>query len=1296
MQGQPSGHEEQNSPVTSPSTKAIMDDSTPSTAVSAVPQVRSRITVVCAECKRLKLKCDRRTPCGSCTKRDTVARCVYSPAAAEKVDLHSINNRLIQVEALLAMITAGKTPPPFQSSYPLRQVLLTSTSHSGATRPSHIAVSNTTSPISIRMHDLVNVWMAHCQLDLVSPGSSKYEIPLDGPYVKQEPTPLELLQPSGFYDDNGPSTISTKIKSTTTQDLPPLHLYHTTAQPHEETSHPSQTSYFSELNGAQGDSTSIQQFNFHTAVCRPPSATPGVFSHLPPPPIRTRLLVSARSANPHLSLLIHWTRVIELADPAIAAAREEKERQKNLANTIFGARGAPSALPALTSTAATNLPLFACMCYLLALGALEQPSSVAADHSFLYALAGQAMGVWEEYTDATETAEASETEEDGDVSVEANKTTQEKEKQDLDHVVALLLQVKYLLRVGPSTASKDPLTAVFPLIGKLVNTARGLGLARDPEEDVGVRRSPKADERRRVIWWDIMYHDIFTSDVLEHAPILSTYSYTTKIPAVARSRPQPSSSSCCRVTDDYDCDSAGGAADKSVDREDEDSLLQRRPILARLDAAPKGILSCMIPPPNAKAKAKTLSPDQDDSDTGFFGVRCRLVRLAQSLKHRLANPGCDCCSCGSGYTLDQAAKLESEIRSWTADLPSSLRLETSSSTIPPSLQSPKHTAIAAELAVLANRMIIAVYVPLMRPSQDSATTSNTNVYSAAHAWTPVSRATTDAAQGVVRASLVLHRLAQGGSWMPFMGGYYPLQKAVIDALVICAHAGFVATKPGRAPALMEEVGIALELLDTMRTLDGQTAQLLASLRRRIESGDCAGKTEENLLKRKHDALEISSQEIAHSSFPMEGVKGGEQRQNNRPTPPPPLQQQQQHQPMIQRPPPQRHQSISRAKGSDKKHSKKGPSMYPAVGFRDRGKDNAPWAAKKVNGSQNKERQNISEPRPGDYPSLSSPAQDSHPKFEPAPQSAVHVQQTVDLENGHRSRSSSISQMSHPQVVEYSASYAQEQDKDTHQSLRRRFSVHDIGVHQQQQQPPEMLQESYAVPPSTQYMPSQQPSSSSSFEVPHSHEQSSRSFDQSSNSSDGVYGSPSSPYPISSAPLSTASSPYCPPPAHQQAPMGYSSITHDPTAPNFVSQPPTSSPPDYYQMSNKYGASYEAHMVQQPQNLGVGTVDTAMPIQSQMSVGEAMVTQQSVPSTPAYETTQQVVYDTKSPLELAQQEMQMRRYQVANEHASPLIHTTLNTSAPQTWPPMPHYMTPSQATVEPQDRQYWTTGQAYYQ
>ncbi|EPS96404.1 hypothetical protein FOMPIDRAFT_1091714, partial [Fomitopsis schrenkii] len=60
--------------------------------------IRSRITV----CKRLKLKCDRRTPCSSCLKRDTVPRCIYSQAAAEKIDVQSLHNRILVLEGLFA------------------------------------------------------------------------------------------------------------------------------------------------------------------------------------------------------------------------------------------------------------------------------------------------------------------------------------------------------------------------------------------------------------------------------------------------------------------------------------------------------------------------------------------------------------------------------------------------------------------------------------------------------------------------------------------------------------------------------------------------------------------------------------------------------------------------------------------------------------------------------------------------------------------------------------------------------------------------------------------------------------------------------------------------------------------------------------------------------------------------------------------------------------------------------------------------------------------------------------------
>ncbi|EJU01321.1 hypothetical protein DACRYDRAFT_52998, partial [Dacryopinax primogenitus] len=69
--------------------------------------IRSRITV----CKRLKLKCDRRVPCGSCVKRDTTNRCQYTAAASEKIDVTTLHNRLTRVEDDLRELRAGSFRP---------------------------------------------------------------------------------------------------------------------------------------------------------------------------------------------------------------------------------------------------------------------------------------------------------------------------------------------------------------------------------------------------------------------------------------------------------------------------------------------------------------------------------------------------------------------------------------------------------------------------------------------------------------------------------------------------------------------------------------------------------------------------------------------------------------------------------------------------------------------------------------------------------------------------------------------------------------------------------------------------------------------------------------------------------------------------------------------------------------------------------------------------------------------------------------------------------------------------------
>ncbi|KAJ7489057.1 hypothetical protein FB451DRAFT_980137, partial [Mycena latifolia] len=70
------------------------------------PQVRSHITGVCAECKRLKLKCDRRTPCASCLKRDTVVRCIYKRTHPHKSNrTATLEDRLHHLETLIQATT---------------------------------------------------------------------------------------------------------------------------------------------------------------------------------------------------------------------------------------------------------------------------------------------------------------------------------------------------------------------------------------------------------------------------------------------------------------------------------------------------------------------------------------------------------------------------------------------------------------------------------------------------------------------------------------------------------------------------------------------------------------------------------------------------------------------------------------------------------------------------------------------------------------------------------------------------------------------------------------------------------------------------------------------------------------------------------------------------------------------------------------------------------------------------------------------------------------------------------------
>lgn len=695
----------------------------------------------------------------------------------------------------------------------------------------------------------------------------------------------------------------------------------------------------------------------------------------------------------------------------------------------------------------------------------------------------------------------------------------------------------------------------------------------------------------------------------------------------------------------------------------------------------------------------------------------RLTRLAQSIKHQLSHPGCECCTCGngSGYTLDQAVKLEGDIRTWVAELPASLKHDSSTNPRTDACRSAKHAALSAELAIMANRMIISAYVPLMRPSSHSSAPVGV------HSWSPASRATVDAAQGIVRASRVLHRLwpeaGSGSASRTMLKEYYPLDKAVLDAVVICAHAGLAGgtTKSHhQSKAIMDEVVIGMEVLHALHSNRGEMGRIVGSLKRRLEGLGVVlswDPNDENALKRKHHRLETSPQEqqgdgasgTAHSFDLDSSHKKADGLQSSAQDSP--IVSMHQVPRQLSRPSTPQRNHTSRVRSShevesDKKHGKKGYPAYPAFGIRDRGKNGAPWIAKSSTGVKNPE------PRSGGPPPLmtsdtrtpdngvtyQSP-NSTHNQSQPSP-FQNNPSHTMNQDNEYRSRSSSIIQPLQPVDHPMSFDGSEDGSADMHCNQRRRFS-HDLG---QQPQLPEASQ-GYAISPSSLYNAAHD-SRSGSFDAPRGYDQHRGSFDQNAAGTDS-YGSVSSPYPSSSAPLSTASSPYGstngPPPTPTFGPGPGSS--HRPSPPVFGPQATTagSQAQTYYHIPTGFDAPYDGHGQQQlqPVGLGGGSMDTSMGmgVQNDNRGSDGMAPPSSIPSTPLYEKSQSQLYDVKPMAEPGQQPLHHQmHYQVAGDQTG-LADPRLHLSQQQTWNNHPQYI-PPQPMVDHGNPQYWNGN--YYQ
>ncbi|KAH0831298.1 hypothetical protein J3R83DRAFT_13940 [Lanmaoa asiatica] len=796
----------------------------PGPAPSTGPQIRSRVTVVCAECKRLKLKCDRRTPCGSCTKRDTVARCVYSPAAAEKVDLHSLNNRLIQVESQLAQFTA----PGARSHNFYNQPASPSTQ---SDRPL-LAVGQSGSSLAISLDDITAVWLDELDLSKdILPIQSAPSYPPCTVYasnhVKVEQAPTVL--PS--HDAPSPSDPPVHLL------LPPLTAYYVSALP---------------------------------TATEPPSVNPRLLVHLPFAPRRRQKLFDIVEDVLKMHPCFNFKHFKDRAEAMFKWSSEVDGHDNSLADPPMTQNGASGTLPTTSKvdtaraiffglpttptssrtppTPKPTLSLYAAVAAAFALGTLvdreitEEEARLDAAHGdgvtpddsssrphtrrkpdLLPVLNKKCKGVAKDAVCSPAVLFA--------LSQQALSLFEKSNPYDLDSLVTMILHVLYALHDSrtrvvhtllPEASDFDP---------------RTMGLDMDPDEFPGKFNLFEAESRRR-LWWDIFYYDLFVSDYMGRSPLISDAEYTTRLPM-------------------------------DVDEDVFTPACTTIPL-------PRSPLSLLEP---------------NSSDFKYFGLKCRLAQLVKDIKRRsLRDSVQNDPAVHEQFTLEQAASCANEIKQWLADLPCTFRMDVDSDSgvvhapqsdggTPPSANpgdstnvSPVLLAQRCELAVTAQRLVMKVYIPFLRPSYGHG--NSTSYYQA-------TVGTFTAAHAIIRSLKTLCSMwkqrpdLRGRRPMPALFSFYSFSRALFDAAVACAHNVIKDPNSVWVNTAFEDVGCALEILrDPMLNtgrgpmrggVEGgvqEAIKIVELLQRKAESARHGSSDAASAgTKRKHDEIEADVEQL---------------------------------------------------------------------------------------------------------------------------------------------------------------------------------------------------------------------------------------------------------------------------------------------------------------------------------------------------------------------------------------------------------------------------------------------------
>ncbi|OBZ76226.1 Transcriptional activator protein acu-15 [Grifola frondosa] len=273
-----------------------------------------------------------------------------------------------------------------------------------------------------------------------------------------------------------------------------------------------------------------------------------------------------------------------------------------------------------------------------------------------------------------------------------------------------------------------------------------MGLSMDPDEFPGTYSLFEAETRRRV-WWDVFYYDLFISDCMGHPPLIADNSFTTRFPA-------------------------------DVDEH-------------------------LFTPSSTSLPYTHQGADWSETSTAYFVLKCRLAQLVKNVKKQtFKDPlGDD----SADLSVDLAATFETEVSSFLQDLPPPFRLEMDqdiSTVVPPPSCSPFLLAQRCELAILANRLILKLYLPFLKD-----TTGGTQPNRPSH---QAVLGTINAAHLVIYASRLLHAVWR--HTRPAAFDFYDFGRTLFDAAVVCAHAVIQQPTSILAAEAMKCVGCALDIM----------------------------------------------------------------------------------------------------------------------------------------------------------------------------------------------------------------------------------------------------------------------------------------------------------------------------------------------------------------------------------------------------------------------------------------------------------------------------------------------------